>query len=86
MDRMDRMIEACLGPEEPPVITDEDPLPYEKNGWKGHITNHRGIPVGTLILRARKGQRWIMTPPMTAEQIVALDPDEWWNRGLKGKL
>ena len=51
---------------------------FFKNGWSGVIVEHRGVPVGTFIIRARKGDRVFNTPPMTAEQVETFDPDKFW--------
>lgn len=62
---------------------DDIPLPWSKYGWEGFIANHRGTPIGMLIIRARKKGRWIITGPMTPEQILTFDPDLYWLTGVK---
>ena len=60
-------------------MTDES-LPWAKNGWQGFVSDYRGTPVGLLTLRARKGDRLLVVPKMTPEQIATFDPDQYWEQ------
>ena len=66
------------------MTSSSDVVPWAKNGWEGFATDNRGsVPIGTLILRVRKGDRVIQTQPMTPEQIAKFDPDLYWERERK---